>query len=158
MKTPYRYIEESASLVAQHPVNIDRSTWPSPLLFAMFEQFQAKLAGHHIAADAAEVVLAYLRNVVLAMTAKQSDLAFIQLLKGRLQTCLSAAELKRETALPSLSTQLAVLAMQLDAFAGRPGAAVVESVTKDVEGRQNNNRIVFGHETKADLYRLIFHR
>lgn len=135
MKTPYRYIEDSATLAAQHPVDLDRSSWPSPLLFTMMEQFQAKLAGHHIAADAADVVLAYLRNVVLAMTAKQSDLAFIRLLQARLRMCLSAAELKRETTLPSLSAQLDVLAVQLDAFGGDLKTDTSKVSFKDVEGQ-----------------------
>ena len=134
MKTPYRYIEESASLAAKHPVNIDRSSWSSPLLFAMFEQFQAKLAGHHIAADAAEVVLVYLRNVILAMTAKQADPGFVRLLQARLQSCLSAAELKRETTLPVLAAQLQVLSTQLDAFGGERNTANPKLTFKDVEG------------------------
>jgi len=100
----------------------------------MFEQFQAKLAGHHIAADAAEVVLVYLRNVILAMTAKQADLGFVRLLQARLQSCLSAAELKRETTLPVLAAQLQVLSTQLDAFGGERNTANPKLTFKDVEG------------------------
>jgi len=135
MKTPYRYIEEVSALTSQHQIEVKQSTLPSPLLFTMLEQFQAKLAGHHIASDAADVIMTYLRQIILSMTSKQHDFGVIALLEEKLRACLAAAEVKRETPLPTLTAQNELLRAQISAFSGAVKHSSKILSVKDVEGQ-----------------------
>lgn len=75
---------------------------PSPLLFTLFEQLQAKLAGHHIAASAGQVILDYASLLILAFSRKVSNLEVALELARKLESCVIQAEVKRESTLDSL--------------------------------------------------------
>lgn len=136
MKTPYRYIEEAQALAAQSGSMVDASTFPSPLLFTALEQFQAKLAGHHIASDAADVVIIFLRQLILSMLGKlEAD--NVRLLAKRLDMCIDAAEAKRETKLESLRCQVGVLQQQIDCFDGKKIASSATVTFKPMEGESH---------------------
>jgi hypothetical protein len=163
MKTPYRYIEEVSALASQHQIEVKQSTLPSPLLFTMLEQFQAKLAGHHIASDAAEVIITYLRQIILSMASKQHDFAVIALLEEKLRACLTAAEVKRETPLPTLTAQSELLRAQIATFGGAANPSPAALSVKDVEGqcsltacRVNSTDAISLRDKQVRMQRKIF--
>jgi nucleolar pre-ribosomal-associated protein 1 len=153
MKTPYRYIEEAAAHAGERSNEANPAALPSPLLFAMFEQFQAKLAGHHIATDAAEVIIIYLRQVILSLTAKQLDTAYIQSLSHRLETCVIAAEIKRETPLSALKAQTNLLVAQVSSYESQQVTSTKSLEHKLVEGQSSMR-----HLTRSWLRSRCFYR
>lgn len=87
MKTPYRYIEESLGLLPEYFIPTVRPfELISPLMMTMVEQLRAKINGQHIATEAAGVVLAYLRRVVLGLAGKMKDGKWLKELVKNVET------------------------------------------------------------------------
>lgn len=98
MKTPYRYIEDSLAMM---PDYFTPTTRPfeliSPLMMTMVEQLRAKINGQHIATEAAGVVLAYLRRVILGLAGKMKDGKWLeQLVNGLEAVVIDAREKGQE--------------------------------------------------------------
>jgi len=98
MKTPYRYIEDSLAMIPEY---FTPTTRPfeliSPLMMTMVEQLRAKINGQHIATEAAGVVLAYLRRVILGLAGKMKDGKWLeQLVNGLEAVVIDAREKGQE--------------------------------------------------------------
>jgi len=92
MKTPYRYIEETLGLVPEYFTPTSRPfELISPLMMTMVEQLRAKINGQHIATEAAGVVLAYLRRVVLGLAGKMQDGMWLEKLVKSIETVVVEA-------------------------------------------------------------------
>ncbi len=90
MKTPYRYIEDLQTLRGSNVVDGNENL--SPVMSTVLEQFDAKVMGQHIATDAAGVVLAYLRRVMLGLAGKQSDGETLEGIAKRIEATLVKAK------------------------------------------------------------------
>ena len=92
MKTPYRYIEDTLTLV---PDYFEPMTKPyqlvSPLVMVVFEQLRAKVFGELIATEAAGVVLGYLKRVVLGLCGKMKDGQWLVELVTKLESVVKDA-------------------------------------------------------------------
>ena len=136
IKTPYRYLEDVTAFMNEEARSAPEAREaPSPLLFTVFEQLQAKLAGHHIAASAGQVILDYASLLILAFSRKVSNLQVALALSRRLESCVIQAETKRESALESLRQTCAELLSRVRQLAGEAeGAERTEFPSIYVEG------------------------
>ena len=124
MKTPHRYMEEVIRLQAGETV-LSASALPSPLLATVLEQLQAKMVGHIISAEAAQVVIRYIRQVVLALSRKDTGAAYLRRLAEKLLECVTKAEGTRSTPLPVLRQSAELLQAELGSLLGGfPASAV----------------------------------
>lgn len=118
-KTPYRYLEDmTAFFTDAGKLPSATQELPSPLLFTVLEQLQAKLAGHHIAAAAGQIILDYVSLVILALVRKSSGVQSALLLAEKLEACISQAEKKRESTLPALRETCVELIHRVNFIAG----------------------------------------
>ncbi|KAJ9109209.1 hypothetical protein QFC21_000538 [Naganishia friedmannii] len=118
-KTPYRYLEDmTAFFTDAGKLPSATQELPSPLLFTVLEQLQAKLAGHHIAAAAGQVIIDYVSLVILALVRKASGVQSALLLAERLESCIAQAETKRESTLPALRETCTELIHRINFIAG----------------------------------------
>lgn len=119
---PYRYVEQLTTLVP------DYFPWSQPdrlvscVLMAILEQFRAKVQGQHMSTDAAVVVLAYLRRVLLALMGKMDDSRFIDAVLAKLGETCEAAKAKGQER-PGLETLID--AMKHDVHAAYGGTTAV---------------------------------
>jgi nucleolar pre-ribosomal-associated protein 1 len=122
-KTPYRYLEDvTAFMNDEGRVTPEAQELPSPLLFTVFEQLQAKLSGHHIAAAAGQVILDYVSLLVLTFARKVSDIDLALALARKLESCIVQAETKREGPLEGLRRTCKELLRRLQSVGGLPSA------------------------------------
>ena len=99
LKTPYKYVEESIAvtrLLAESPQDEDSSqpsysttSVPSPLLFALLEQFKTKISMAIMPSSDALSTITYLRKLTLALTGKQPDLKYARHISASLDQALN---------------------------------------------------------------------
>lgn len=119
IKTPYRYLEDVTAFMNEEGRSTPESReLPSPLLFTVFEQLQAKLAGHHIAASAGQVILDYASLLILAFSRKVSNLELALALARKLESCVIQAESKRESTLDPLRQTCSELISRIQYVSG----------------------------------------
>jgi nucleolar pre-ribosomal-associated protein 1 len=153
IKTPYRYLEDvTAFMNEEGRSKTEAREMPSPLLFTLFEQLQAKLAGHHIAASAGQVILDYASLLILAFSRKVSDLEVALALARKLESCITQAEVKRESTLDSLRQTCSELQSRIRYLSGETSDAEQKDLPSIyVEG-------VFSILTYSVPVELTFHR
>ncbi|OCF45143.1 hypothetical protein I317_00945 [Kwoniella heveanensis CBS 569] len=92
IKTPYRYLEDSFALVPDFFEYTRPTEMVSPVLMTILEQLNAKIMGQLISTEAAGVVLIYLRRVLLGLTGKQREMAFVSTVINKLKDMLHTAK------------------------------------------------------------------
>jgi nucleolar pre-ribosomal-associated protein 1 len=117
MKTPHRYMEDVIRLQAGETV-LSASALPSPLLATVLEQLQAKIAGHIVSAEAARIIIRYIRQVILALSRKDISAAYLRRLAEKMLECLTKAEGARNTTLPELRQAAQLLKDELESLLG----------------------------------------
>lgn len=119
-KTPYRYLEDvTAFMNDEGRLTPEARELPSPLLFTVFEQLQAKLGGHHIAASAGQVILDYASLLILAFTRKIGNIELAFALARKLESCIIQAETKREAPLDPLRQTCKELLNRIQSVGGQ---------------------------------------
>jgi nucleolar pre-ribosomal-associated protein 1 len=95
LKTPYRYLDDWAALVASADVDAEAATQErvSPLLAAVLEQLDAKVTGKLLAPTDVLGVAAFLRRLVFTLATARFDLVPLVVCAQRLETMLSANRL-----------------------------------------------------------------
>ncbi|KAL7418746.1 hypothetical protein Q5752_006429 [Cryptotrichosporon argae] len=115
IKTAHRYIEETQAV---HATTAAEAT--SPLVVVMVEQLGAKIAGMHIATEAAAVVLSYLRRVLVSLIGKHRNMGFEHKIVAKLEGIVIAA---RDAGQPRAGLLEIVQAVEADlAFEPAPSA------------------------------------
>ena len=94
VKTPHRYIEESLDLLPNYFNTSKPETMVSPLFMTVLEQLRAKILGELISSEAAGVIMAYLRRVMLGLMGKTEDGKFLTEVASRLRDTVREARNK----------------------------------------------------------------
>ena len=96
-RTPYRYLEESMSLVPDHFSPAKPYEMISPVLMTMLEQLKAKLLGELLSTDAAGVVMGWLRRVILGMSGKMRNVIFLEAVTACVEATLEEAKMRGQS-------------------------------------------------------------
>ena len=134
MKTPYRYMDDTVSLVVDYfRPNSHPHELISPLLMTIMEQLRAKILGQHIATEAAGIVLAYLRRVFLGLAGKMRDGQFINALLDRLEQMVKEARSKGQERVGLLGNVQEIQAEMSTIFGGSEASVTEQATAKLLE-------------------------
>jgi len=94
IRTPYKYIEESLSLVPDYFSPSKPYEMICPVLMTILEQLNAKIIGELISTEAAGVVMCWLKRVMLGLSGKMRDGQFLAAVLRRTGRTLEEARAK----------------------------------------------------------------
>lgn len=97
MRTPYRYLEESMSLVTGYFSPAKPYELISPVLMTVLEQLNAKILGELLSTEAAGVVMCWLRRVMLGLSGKMRNAIFLEAVTACVKATLEEAKMKGQS-------------------------------------------------------------
>ncbi len=102
MKTPFRYAELAAQFAEGTESASRADSRPSLLIFAVFEQLEAKIGGHHISSDGALSVILFVKLLALLLLEKGVGSVYSSSLITNLRKLVDRAAEKRGADLGTL--------------------------------------------------------
>jgi hypothetical protein len=134
MKTPYRYIEETLTLL---PNYFDPTVRPyelvSPLFMTVLEQLRAKINGQLIATEAAGVILAYLGRVIVGMAGKFKDGKWLEEVVHRLEVMVKEARERGQERKGLLGSVQRIRRLVTEIFGGDLPESTEEAAVKMID-------------------------
>lgn len=134
MKTPHRYMEDVIRLDDTGDAILSAAGLPSPLLFTVLEQLQAKMAGHLVSTEASLVIIRYVRQVILGMTRKDTAVSYLEALATKLEECVAIAQKARGVQQPELAHAAELAKVQLKSLVGKGVVVTGSKATGVIEG------------------------